>query len=67
VKCGSKMRIARQVRGLTLEEAAELINIHFTTLAKLELDQITPSVPMLMDIAKAYDVPPASLLPDEED
>ena len=48
MKCGSKMRLARQVRGLTLEEAAELINIHFTTLAKGRSPRVrgSPDVPL---------------------
>ena len=60
-----KLRILREQRGLTQKEAAELADVHFETLRRLESGEQTPYMPTLTKIARGYGVAIEELLEEE--
>ncbi|MEM0173672.1 MAG: helix-turn-helix transcriptional regulator [Sulfolobaceae archaeon] len=52
-----KLIIARESKGLTLKEAADLLEVHYQTLQKWENGINVPSVKYFFKIAKLYEVP----------
>ena len=57
-----KLRVLRQERGLTQEEAAELAEVDPRTLIRLESGERPPYMPTVTKIAKAYGVSLEELL-----
>lgn len=56
------IRAVRKSRGLTMQELADKVGVHFTTIAKLERSQRKLSAEMVHDIAVALNVEPSALL-----
>lgn len=52
-----KLIFAREAKGLTLKEAADLLEVHYQTLQKWENGINVPSVKYFFKIAKLYEVP----------
>jgi transcriptional regulator with XRE-family HTH domain len=64
---GSRVRIRRQQRGLTVAQLAELSGISRRMLTQIELGQANPSLVTVDKVARALDTDLAGLaLPDEE-
>jgi len=61
-----KLRVLREERGLTHEEAAELANVSHLTLIRLESGRRPPYMPTVTKIARAYGVPLEELVEEEE-
>jgi transcriptional regulator with XRE-family HTH domain len=57
-----KLRVLRQERGLTQEEAAELAEVGHRTLIRLESGERAPYMPTVTKIARAYGVSLEELL-----
>jgi DNA-binding XRE family transcriptional regulator len=51
-----KLRSLREQRGLTHKEAAQLAQVHFETLRRLESGEQPPYMPTLTKIARGYGV-----------
>ncbi len=63
---GSRLREARQQRGMTIQELASVTNLSKGFLSQVENDKASPSLDTLERIAQAVDVPLAYiLLPNE--
>jgi DNA-binding XRE family transcriptional regulator len=60
-----KLRVLREERGLTHEEAAELANVSHWTLIRLESGERAPYMPTVTKIARAYGVPLEELAEEE--
>ena len=58
---GDCLRAARETRGLTLEQAAELSGISKSHLSRLESSERQPSVASLLALSDAYGVPVGAL------
>ncbi len=54
---GDSLRATRELRGLTLEQAAEFSGISKSHLSRLESSERQPSVASLLSLADAYGVP----------
>jgi DNA-binding XRE family transcriptional regulator len=52
-----KLRVLREERGLTHKEAAQLANVGYWTLIRLESGERAPYMPTVTKIARAYGVP----------
>lgn len=63
---GSKLRKARQERGLSLQDLADGTNLTTSFLSQLERDLVNPSLETLRRICKALDFPMFLLFVDEE-
>jgi rhodanese-related sulfurtransferase/transcriptional regulator with XRE-family HTH domain len=59
---GNNLRELRSKRGLSLDATARLTGLSRTTLGQIELGTNTPSVGVVWKIARAFDVPFATLL-----
>ena len=62
-----KLRVLRQQRGLTQKEAAQLAEVGQRTLTRLESGERDPYMPTVTKIARAYGVPVADLVEDEDE
>lgn len=60
-KVGKRIKLARKEKGLTQEELAERLDIHETTLSRIETGVSNPSVQTLNKIAKALKIPLSEL------
>ena len=56
-RVGSRLRMVREQRGLTLTEAAALTGMSKSTLSRLETGQRKPSLELLLPLAQTYRVP----------
>ncbi|MCM3665552.1 helix-turn-helix domain-containing protein [Mesobacillus subterraneus] len=54
---GQKIRYLRTKNGHTLEELGNKLNFNFSNLSKIERGTRKPTLELLEDIAKIYDVP----------
>ena len=61
-KLGENVRRFRLKRDMTQEELGEAAGIHYTFLGHIERGSKAPSLPTLARLAKALDLPMASLL-----
>ncbi len=52
---GTRVRLARQIRGMTLKEVAEAAGCSESLLSKIENGKASPSLPMLHRLAQALD------------
>lgn len=62
---GSRLRELREARGWTRRQLAILGDCTEQSIFQLEKNQRDPSLGLLRRLAKALDVPPSELLPDE--
>jgi DNA-binding XRE family transcriptional regulator len=60
-----KLRVLREERALTHEEAAELAKVSHWTLIHLESGERAPYMPTVTKIARAYGVPLEELVEEE--
>lgn len=63
---GSKIKELRQDAGLTQEKLAELTQVHFSYIGKIERGELVPSLKLLIEIAEKLDVPLNYLLQAEK-
>lgn len=64
---GEKIKARRIELGMTTEELGKIIGVQRSAITKYEKDKIDLKSERLQQIAKALEIPPASLLPDEDD
>ncbi len=64
---GEKIKARRKELGMTTEELGRIIGVQRSAITKYEKDKVDLKSERLQQIAKALDVPPASLLPDEDE
>ncbi len=57
---GKRVRVARKVAGLTLEKAAEQLDIHLNHLSEIERGKSRPSFELIIQMAKILGVSPMS-------
>ena len=65
VKIGTQVKRARERALLTQEELAGRAGIGTATLNRIEKDRVEPHFRTIRKLAKALDVDPAELLPEE--
>ena len=66
-KFGKKLRILREERGYTLRQLAEMVEVHYTHLNKIENGQKRPSTDLVLKISRLFDVTTDQLMKDELD
>ena len=66
VAVGARIRAARKAAGLTQQELADRASMAKMAVSNWERGVLTPSVPSIVALSKALDVPVDSLLFDEE-
>jgi transcriptional regulator with XRE-family HTH domain len=66
MKIGTQVRRARERELLTQEELASRAGIGTATLNRIEKDHVEPHFRTIRKIAKALDVNPKELIPEEE-
>ena len=66
-KFGEKLRILREERGYTLRQLAEMVEVHYTHLNKIENGQKRPSTDLVLKISRLFDVTTDQLMKDELD
>ncbi len=59
---GRKLRAERERRNVSLETLAEIANVHRTHVGALERGRREPHLSMLLILADALEIPPATLL-----
>ena len=64
---GRRLRDARQARGLTQEQAAEIMGLHPKSIPRLERGTANPTVSTLLAASVAYKVPLRDLLLETEE
>ena len=64
-KFGEKLHALRQMRGLTLMQLADLADVHFTHLGKIEKGNKRPSTDLVLRIADIFGVTTDQLMRDE--
>ena len=60
---GSLIRRAREGAGLSVSRAANILNVSRQWLARVENGETLPNLSRLVQIADAFHVPPAAVLP----
>ena len=60
---GSLIRRAREGAGLSVSRAANILNVSRQWLARVEGGETLPNLARLVQIADAFHVPPAAVLP----
>lgn len=65
-RLGKRLREIREERGLTQEEAAEIMGVHPKSMPRLEGGTTNPSVATLVAASVAYKVPLRDLFPEED-
>ncbi len=64
-KFGDKLRTLRKQRGLTLMQLADLLDVHYTHLGKIEIGRKRPSTDLVLRIADLFNVTTDQLMRDE--
>lgn len=59
---GATVRAIRIEKGLTMVELAELCEVEYTTISKIERGLVNTTVSMIVIIARALQIPPSQLL-----
>lgn len=62
---GDRVRIARTRRGLSQEQLAHLSDVGRHTVNRVELAAHSPTLDVILRLARALDVPPADLMPGD--
>ncbi len=65
-RLGKRLRELREERGLTQEQAAEMIGVHPKSMPRIEGGTANPTVATLVAASMAYQVPLRELFPEEE-
>jgi len=63
-KLGATIRFKRVERGLTIVRLAELCEVEYTTISKIERGLVNTTISMIVIIARALKIPPSQLLTD---
>ena len=53
---GSRLRTLRESAGLSLRDVADHVDASYSYIGRIERDQVTPSEPLLRQLASLYDV-----------
>jgi transcriptional regulator with XRE-family HTH domain len=64
---GKRVRAARKAARLTLQQAAEKLDIHLNHLSEIERGKGRPSFELIIQIADVFGVPPMSLFMFDRD
>ena len=64
---GEKLRELRESFDLSQSQVAAALNIDRSTYSNYELDRTQPNLETLVKLARIFNVPKASLLPDDDD
>jgi transcriptional regulator with XRE-family HTH domain len=64
-RLGKRLRELREQRGLTQEQAAEMIGVHPKSMPRMEGGTANPTVATLVAASVAYKVPLRELFPEE--
>ncbi len=64
---GERLRSLRLERNLSLYDVERLSGLHFTTIGKYERNERKPSLQVLRELARVYQVPLSELLELEEE
>jgi len=64
---GKRVRTARKAARLTLQQAAEKLDIHLNHLSEIERGKSRPSFELIIQIADVFGVPPMSLFMFDRD
>lgn len=59
---GEKVRALRQMKGLTIEQFANSVDLHVTQLSRIERGETNPTLSYIMLIAEKLEVKPSLLL-----
>lgn len=65
IEFGMRVRIVREVQGITQEDLAKKTSVGRTSIVNIECGRQGASIAMLLDLAKALGVKPSRLLPPE--
>ena len=65
-RLGTRLRELREQRGLTQEQAAELMGVHPKSMPRIEGGTANPTVATLVAASVAYKVPLRELFPDDD-
>jgi transcriptional regulator with XRE-family HTH domain len=63
---GRRLRTARMREGMTVREAAEVIGMSHATLVKYENGTLPLPIDRAAALARAYNIPPATLLVEDD-
>ena len=63
-KLGEKLRGLREMRGLSLGEAADITGVPRPTLSRIEHNKMAPTIGLLSKVVAGYGAPWSSILPD---
>lgn len=66
-RLGTRLRELREQRGLTQEQAAEIMGVHPKSMPRIEGGTANPTVATLVAASVAYKVPLRELFPEEEE
>jgi transcriptional regulator with XRE-family HTH domain len=61
---GSKVRELRKERGMSQEALADAANVNRSYLSEIEQGIVSPTIVVVLRLAKAFDVPAAALVDD---
>ena len=62
----TRLREWRERRGYSLRRLAECAGVHFTTIVRVEQDEISPTLALLEKLARALEVRVRDVLPAEK-
>lgn len=62
---GDRVRVARTRKGLSQEQLAHLADVGRHTVNRVELATHSPTLDVILRLARALDVPPSQLMPDD--
>ncbi len=62
---GKKLRILRTQRNLTVRQLADMLDVHYTYINKIELGQKIPSTGLVLKIAQLFNVSIDQLMRDD--
>lgn len=60
-KVGKRIKKARKELGITQEQLAEKVNMHYTTISRIETGDSNPPIQTIAKIAKALKIPLSEL------
>ena len=63
-RLGEKLRGLREMRGLSLGEAADITGVPRPTLSRIEHNKMAPTIGLLSKVVAGYGVPWSSILPE---
>ncbi len=62
---GEKLRALRTQRGLTVQQLGDMLGIHNSHVVRMEKGQRKPSVDVVLEISRIFDVSADTLIKDE--